>query len=119
VVYCAESLALAALETLVHVSSATAPLDLVALTVEIPDSVSTLLVELADLPLGWDSYPHSPACRAIGDAWADAATTAILRVPSVAVPEERNILVNAAHPDAARLRILSQRPFSFDGRLIR
>lgn len=76
-------------------------------------------VRIDSLSATWDAYPDSPECRAIGDAWADGADSAILRVPSVAVPEESNYLINAAHPDASLIRVVSQRPFSFDGRLMR
>ncbi|WP_245292780.1 hypothetical protein [Pararhizobium arenae] len=45
-----------------------------------------------------------------------------MRVPSAIVPiagsPDVNILVNHAHPDAHRLRIVDEQPFVFDVRLL-
>jgi RES domain-containing protein len=45
--------------------------------------------------------------------------TAILLVRSALVPAERNVLVNPAHPDAARIVYAAPEPFAFDPRLAR
>jgi RES domain-containing protein len=42
-----------------------------------------------------------------------------IRVPSVIVPSEANILINPVHPDAARITLLARNPFSLDPRLFR
>ena len=52
-----------------------------------------------------------PACREIGDKWLKDCRSALLRVPSVIVPESHNILINPRHPDAMHLRIACQRPW--------
>jgi len=38
-------------------------------------------------------------------------------VPSAIFPEESNLVLNPQHPDAARLRLVSERHFTFDPRL--
>jgi RES domain-containing protein len=38
-------------------------------------------------------------------------------VPSVIVPQERNVLLNPAHPDFRRIRLGAPEPFSFDPRM--
>ena len=40
------------------------------------------------------------------------------RVPSVIIPEEDNLIINPTHPRAAELRIVSERRFSYDPRLL-
>jgi hypothetical protein len=40
-------------------------------------------------------------------------------VPAAPIPEEFNILLNPRHPLAARCRIVAERPFAFDPRLLR
>jgi RES domain-containing protein len=44
-------------------------------------------------------------------------TSALLRVPSVLVPETWNTLINPRHPDSQRLRIIKTIATSSDGRL--
>jgi RES domain-containing protein len=54
----------------------------------------------------------------IGDAWARAARTAALAVPSVVVPQETNYLLNPLHGAFSRIRVGKPLAFSFDPRLI-
>ena len=117
VVYASTSLALAALEYLVHLSAEDVPADLVALTMELPDDVESERVALADLPVGWEQTPEPQGCKEIGDAWLRAGRTLALRVPAAPVPEEENVLLNPRHPDAAHVRVVAERPFFFDPRL--
>ena len=55
--------------------------------------------------------------RAIGDAWLDAKTSAVLRVPSIPSPESWNYLLNPLHPDAAMLRLAWAKHIAYDRRL--
>ncbi len=52
-----------------------------------------------------------------GTDWINSRVAAVLSVPSVIVPSERNYLLNPAHPDFARIRFFAPRPFTFDRRL--
>ena len=56
--------------------------------------------------------------QAIGGEWARRRERLLLRVPSVLVPEESNVLVNPMHPDAVGVRVIGSRPFSYDVRLL-
>jgi hypothetical protein len=64
-----------------------------------------------------DAFPADTV--AFGDPWLASHRSALLSVPSVIVPESRSLLLNVAHPDAARAGIASIRPFGFDERLWR
>jgi RES domain-containing protein len=57
-------------------------------------------------------------CREQGDRWLERNSSCVLRVPSVLLPEEKNFLFNPRHSDAARLVLVRERPFVFDGRLL-
>ena len=46
-------------------------------------------------------------------------SSALLRVPSVIVPEEANVLVNPAHPDSRRITARKVRRWLYDPRLAR
>lgn len=117
-VYASSTLALAALEYLVHVDPADVPGDLVAMGIELPPRASTARVHVEDLPADWNRVPDHPACLGVGDAWATGERTLALRVPSALVPEEENVLLNPRHPDAARLEVVRERRFAFDPRLL-
>jgi len=118
VVYASSTLALAALEYLVHLDPADAPADLVALTIEIPDALPVQTVDVTSLPAGWAEATGSTACQKIGDAWLAAGARAVLRVPAAPSPEDENVLVNPLHPAVGSLAIVAERPFTFDPRLL-
>ncbi|MGH7527130.1 MAG: RES family NAD+ phosphorylase [Gemmatimonadales bacterium] len=118
VVYTSTSLALAALEYLIHVDPEDVPPDLIALTIEIPDDIDAETADAAALPAGWEQVPEPPACKAIGEAWANAGRVLALRVPAAPVPEEMNLLLNPRHSGASRVRIANERPFFYDPRLL-
>ncbi len=108
-VYTADNAALAALEVRVHLDL---PADL------LPEDYVLLEIDLGDIPAERVAdFPADPA--AFGTAWIAEGRTAILDVPSAIIPECRNLLLNPAHPEAGRARIVSRRPFGFDTRLWR
>ena len=118
VVYAASHLSLAALEYLVHIDPEDAPDDLVALGLHVPDDATELVYRPSGLPARWRDTPAPPECQAIGDHWSRNGEHLLLRVPSVLVPEESNVLVNPAHPEASRVRVSATRPFFYDLRLV-
>ena len=118
VVYAASHLSLAALEYLVHIDSEDAPDDLVALRLHVQDDATELVYEPAALPEGWRDTPPPPECQVIGDHWAATGEHLLLRVPSVLVPEESNVLVNPVHLEASGVGVLESRTFSYDLRLL-
>jgi len=107
VVYTSENRAAAALEILVHVKRAQLLRDdYIIFELEIPDALVATLDARA-LPEGWDASIETTASTDIGDAWFDARASVALRVPSVAIRGETNVLLNPEHPDFARMRIHS------------
>ena len=57
--------------------------------------------------------------QAMGDAWLQAGTSCVARVPAAVAPFTWNYLLNPAHPDVDRIRIASKRRLPFDPRLFR
>ncbi len=115
VVYTASSLALAALEFFVNLDGWVSP-RLVAIPVEIPDRVRVKEIAVSELPSSWrDVKAHS--AQAIGERWIREAATAVLSVPSVVVPQERNFILNPAHDDFGLIQIGEPEPFEFDRRM--
>ena len=115
VVYASATLSLALVETLVHATSGILPA-YSAVPLSFDDSLLTMLRD-EELPAGWNHHPAPPTTRALGDAWVRRAESAVLRVPSVAVPLELDYVLNPRHPDFTRVAIGVPLPFPFDPRL--
>lgn len=115
-VYVAESQSLAVLEVLVHLDASSLLEKYVLIQVDFEDSLVADLNRTL-LPRNWGEDPVPGSVQAIGDRWATAATTAILRVPSTLVPGESNFLINPRHADFRKLKISKPRSFQFDPRL--
>jgi RES domain-containing protein len=114
VVYTSGSMALAALESLVHLNPRVT-FKFVAIFIEFDDA---LMEEVAALPADWREEPPPLATKEIGDLWVQCARSAVLKLPSVIIPSEPNYLLNPAHPDFKKIVIGRFDPFSFDPRLI-
>ncbi len=111
-VYTSEHRSLALLEVLVHfdLPIELLPSDYVMLEIELPNRLAATAVT-GPLPLEVDPV-------AIGQTWLAEGASAVLCVPSVIVPEERNFILNPAHPDAAEIAIHAGHPFALDRRLL-
>lgn len=111
-----------ALEVLVHLVDFTlAPTDYVLIEIEIPDAVLTraAVITREELPPGWQAAGNQ-ACIERGEAWLTAPRhPAICRVPSAVTPETENLLLDPAHRDTKRVKVLSVRAWRFDVRLFR
>jgi RES domain-containing protein len=118
IVYTAESQSLAALEMVVHLDSSELLRNYVVFEVGIDESL-VVQVGLAQLPKNWRADPPPRKVREVGDAWAKAATSAVLQVPSATLPAEYNFLLNPHHSDFPRLVIGKASAFQFDARLAR
>jgi len=114
-IYTAGSRSLAILEVLAHLAKSAPLNNYVLYRVECDDSLVQIL---RDLPLGWNSEPPTPASQSVGDAWVRSATHPVLSVPSAIVPEERNYLLNPAHPDFRRIVIERPAAYRIDPRLL-
>jgi RES domain-containing protein len=85
------------LELLVHIDRDDAPDDLVFALADVPDD-SIEDVDVSTLPANWRVEPPPAALRLIGDAWIRSSSSISLRVPSVLLPKESNLLINPRHP---------------------
>ncbi len=94
------------------------PADLVAMSADIPDAVPIQRLDTRNLPPDWRAYPAPEVLADLGTQWVGAGTGAVLGVPSALIPVEWNYLVSPAHPDFAKIRVSSSRPFTFDPRLL-
>jgi len=85
--------------------------DYVATPIEIPDDIAVRVIPISDLPPGWNASPPIGATRQIGTNRAWGLATAVLSVPSAIIPQERNFILNPAHPDFECIRPLARSRF--------
>ena len=117
VVYLSASLSMAALELFVHLTAADTRLHFSAIPIDIPEKLVIEELSIPGLPEEWRSEPPPDACKALGSDWVEAGKTALLKVPSVIVPDEFNYVLNPKHADFARLKVGKAEPFGFDSRM--
>lgn len=117
VVYASSSIALACLETVVHLSATGLPLNRYVVRIDIPSDLwkAAVVADPAHL-VGWDAEPYGVTSQRYGEAWLRGGASALLRVPSVIIPEEFNVLINPAHPDRRRIAAVKLRRFQYDPR---
>lgn len=118
IVYTSQSLSLAQLEVLVHITDRQQMPPLVYSTVVISDGVRVGSVEPEDLPAAWRQFsPYSATTQLIGTRWLTEAKSAVLKVPSAISEHEWNYLLNPVHPDFGQLRFAAPMPFAMDPRV--
>jgi RES domain-containing protein len=118
VVYTSPSLALAAIETFVHLEPNLQPDDLISIAAEMPDDIATGRLDPKSLPRKWYEL-RDESLKTFGDRWIRAGETFALYVPSAAIRGEWNVLLNPEHSDFRKLRIEKSKPFQFDLRMFR
>ncbi len=127
IVYSSSSIALACLETVVHLAGDDAlpfPRQLVRITIPSHHWQQRKIFANEEFS-GWSSAPtpeHEDewlaATRAWGDAWLLGLDSLLAEVPSVIVPEETNLLLNPRHPAHGELVAEIVRPWFYDARLL-
>ncbi len=121
VVYLAEDISLAILETVVH-ANPRRKLDRSLLVLSAPDDSS--IETIVDLPEGWENYPYPDETAEIGSRWIVACRTLLLRVPSAITSGvnqdlwQYNVLMNPNHPEFANVKIERIQPWRPDSRLL-
>ncbi len=119
VLYASTSIALATLETLVHLGDNIAIRNAFLVRIEVPNAIwrQRQTLEAKALPATWLAEPPGSTSIRTGDKWLMAQSSALLLVPSVIVPEEYNVLINPLHPASGQIKAGVQRQFVYDVRL--
>jgi RES domain-containing protein len=116
-IYTAQSKSLAILEVLVHIRKI-GVLSSYSLRAARFDEDLVENLGPSRLPERWRDYPAPAELRAIGDAWIESRTSAVLEVPSAIVEDESNYLINPHHPGFASITLGPPEPFELDPRLL-
>jgi RES domain-containing protein len=117
VVYLASSSSLAVLEVLVHLQPLMVPDDYCRTEVEVPHD-NILSVKINELPADWRDISPPQILTRFGDSFIKEGKYLLLKVPSSIVPNEFNYILNPAHPDMSKVKLLNREPFDFDSRLV-
>ncbi|MES2160089.1 MAG: RES family NAD+ phosphorylase [Pseudomonadota bacterium] len=115
-IYSATNIALATIETVLHIRNGGLPFNRFLVRIDVPDGVWNTRLVLNPLPGGWDAVPCGMTSRTTGDAWAASSSSALLLVPSVSVPDEYNVLINPRHPDVVSITATTIKRWIYDPR---
>lgn len=117
VVYVTTSISLAILEILVHLQNSMLMRSYTLLSIEVPEELLDTL-EVSELASDWRSASPPDSTQRQGDAWLEEGDYVGLKVPSVIVLSEYNVLLNPQHPAFVDLLSSTERePMIFDPRL--
>ena len=116
VIYTSDSRALCTAEIAVHTPLGIVPVDYYLQCIEIPN-FSMLDVDIEILEKSWRNFPHEVSTKLIGDKFIADNIYLVMKVPSAAVQDEYNYLINPNHKNYSRVKLLSTEKFKFDRRL--
>jgi|ERR1700694_5750419 len=116
-IYTASTRALACLENVVHRSSIGLQDQFRIMVLDIPADVAITVLNREKLPAHWHLFEHYPDTRALGDAWISKGETAVCQVPSAIIAEEFNYLLNPAHAEFSKIKLVRTAVFEFDPRI--
>lgn len=116
-VYTAASQSLALLEMLVQDEPLRARY--VMIPADIPNGVKVERMDAAQLPEDWRDFAARRKLQAIGTAWVQGLSSAVLAVPSAIVPDETNYLLNPLQAEFALIHIGEPQELVTDLRLFK
>ncbi len=116
VIYAAKALSMAVLETAAHVDDSGLPLNKYIVRIDVPDTDwdTRKTLTISELEPEWNAIPSSIVSVRHGSHWYQDRKHALLEVPSVIVPEENIILINAEHPDSNRIAASTIRKYEYN-----
>lgn len=119
VVYACTSVAMACLETLVHIEKPDPPCNCYLVRISVPRDLWEQRAHFDRSRAGWDALPPGHTSLSWGTEWIHRGEHLLVAVPSVVIPEETNVLINPRHSDARLLAATAERRWVYDPRLCR
>lgn len=114
--YASESRALAVLEYAVNTGTDHIPPALSIITIDTGIASIEEIPESA-LPADWKAIPAPSSTKNFGTAILKSSKAVIVKIPSAIISSEHNFLLNPAHPDARKFKILKLTDFRYDLRI--
>ncbi len=116
-VYTAQTESLAALEQFVQLGDEGQYIHFICFKLEIPEKARIDEIGISSLPDNWKDYPAPDSLKAYGADWLAKGKCAVLKVPSVLISSECNLILNPLHPDFKKIKIGSPEEFCYDPRM--
>ena len=116
VVYTSTSISLSLLELLIYNSSYEVIRVNMLMQITVPENLMKSLSVNALKQTWQKDIDYS---RFIGNEFLKNKKSLLLKVPSAIIPEESNVLINPAHPDFKRVKIIKAALFQYDTRLFK
>lgn len=113
--YTSESISLSILESLVHLKRNGIPPNQYLLHIEFPDEKEFSEISFKKIKKDW--HKELEYTRWIGDQFLKNNKNLFLKVPSVIVPQESNILLNPLHREFKKVKIIAMELLELDKRL--
>ncbi len=117
VLYCAESIPLAFLESMVRRQGVGFNHDYNIIIIEVPDQLAIKTASLTDLADGWRDFRDYSICQKIGNTWFDEFDAPVLKVPSAVVIECFNYVIHALHADYKLVNVVGVSELVPDARI--
>lgn len=119
VVYASTTIALATLETMVHLGGHLEVRNAFLVRIDVPAVVwvAREYISAADLDPTWIATPPGSTSIEFGDRWLQTANAPLLMVPSAIIPEECNILISPLNPKVQSMTATAVRQYIYDGRI--
>ena len=114
--YTAESRSLAILELLVHCGRIDDVYGRLVQTIEVMDSPAAVITTDM-LSNEWRAVPWKDETVKMGSAWLSGNENLVMQLPSAIVPAENNYLINPAHPEYSKVRIVGEEILNLDPRI--
>lgn len=116
-VYTSTSLSLAMLETIANSQKYPLYRSLIYYEISIPYEKEEDIPKFPNLPPKWADQRYHSSTQTLGSNWIQARTSLAIRVPSVLIPRETNVLLNPNHPEFPFPQIQGPFPLEWDKRL--
>lgn len=113
--YTSEHRSLAALEVLVHFDKSLVPDGLQLLTIDLPENQIVSFDESKFKKILW-SKESNTNFKEEGKNWVESKISLGLKIPSVLIPGEYNIIINPDHAAFREIKIEKIEDFTFDER---
>jgi len=117
VIYAAESIALAFLESMIRRQGVGFNEDFNIMFLDIPQELTITTIEPASLSPGWDDIRNHSVSQERSSSWYASLETPVLKVPSVVLPHSFNFVINTEHKDFKKIKIIDLTPLVPDPRI--
>lgn len=106
VIYAAESIALAFLESMIRRQGVGFNDDYRIVAIDIPDDLLITVIKSEDLQDGWREFRDYSICQRIGDKWYGELKTPVMKVPSAVLNSSFNYVINTKHKSFKKIAIV-------------